>query len=75
MRNMCKEVHCCGHAVDFTEDLLKKLWHIQTVESHVVMKKNEKNPYVPTLNNARDINEKSKILPQYASYNSLCVEY
>lgn len=44
-------------------------------ESHVVMKKNEKNPYVPTLNNARGINEKSKILPQYASYNSLCVGY
>ena len=31
------------------------------MESHVVIKKDEENPYVLTLNNAQDINEKSRL--------------
>lgn len=42
------------------------------MESHAVIEKNEKNPYILTLNNAQNINEKSKTV-QYALHNPMCV--
>lgn len=72
-RNICKEAHCCGHSVD----LINKRWCIHTMESHVVIRKNEKNPYVLTLNNAQDVNKERKTIPQYVLYinSPMCVIY